>query len=164
MEFLFFLFLLMRKAPYVLKKTAAQTELTVRKKKKKERKVACCFPGGWELCFPTPEWLLEFSFQPYPHRLPMRWKQTATGTASQRLWAGLYVSTIRRRAGIDLPLWRLPNTPPGLVVMVTRAMLVQVSYCDRDTCDSNEGNERGSAVLPRLQQEGSGDCGAPSSG
>lgn len=120
----------MRKAPHVLKKTAAQTELTVEKKKK--RKVACCFPSGWELCFPTPEWLLEFSFQPYPHHLPTKWKRTATGTASQRLWAGLYVSsTTRRRTGIDLPLWCLPNTRPVLVVMVTRAVLVQVSYCDR---------------------------------
>ena len=65
-------------------------------------------------------------------------------TASQRLWAGLYVSsTTSRRSGIDLPLWCLPNARPALVVMATRAMLVQVSYCDWDTCDSNDGgNER----------------------
>ena len=131
----------MRKAPHVLKKTAAQTELTVKKKKKK--KLVCCLPSGWELCFPTPEWLLAFSPTPtvYPwsgsERPPDR-------TASQRLWAGLYVSsTTSRRSGIDLPLWCLPNARPALVVMATRAMLVQVSYCDWDTCDSNDGgNER----------------------
>ena len=66
MEFLFFLFLLMRKAPYVLKKTAAQTELTVRKKKKKKERwpaaslVAGNFAfqhlsGFWSSAFsPTP--------------------------------------------------------------------------------------------------------------
>lgn len=38
----------------------------------------------------------------------------------------------------DLLLRRLPSPQRSLVVMVTRALFVQVPHCVSDTCDSNE--------------------------
>ena len=68
MEFLFFLFLLMRKAPHVLKKTAAQTELTVEKKKKERWPAASLVAGNFAFQHLSGFWNSAFSPTPtiYP--------------------------------------------------------------------------------------------------
>lgn len=66
----------------------------------------------------------------------------------------------------DLLLRSLPNPLPVLVVMVTRALFVQVLYCEGDTLATQMMREIKEDLQPvlKLQQEGSESCGALSSG
>ena len=129
----------MRKAPHVLKKTAAQTKLTVKKKKKWS---AASLVAG-NLAFQHLSGFWNSAFSPTPTVYPWSGSERPPDSIPEAVSRTVCEQHHQQESRDRPPSVMLPNARPALVVMTTRAMLVQVSYCDWDTCDSNGGgNER----------------------
>lgn len=97
-----------------------------------------CFPGAWEL-LPALVLLLEFSLPPHPNPTPL---PRVGVTVPQQLWKDCMSAAPQQEIRSMGLLWCHLSYPHlVLVVMVTRALLVQVPYCVGGTCDSkDEGN------------------------
>lgn len=107
----------MRKAPHLLKDCSSDSN-------DKRKQGGSLFPGAWEHLLPTPDLLLEFSFQPCPHlsldpnsrgERPPRQHHMAMGRTA------CHQHHQQESRNMDLLLCCLPHPPPLLVVMVTRA-------------------------------------------